>query len=54
PLMKHAASWIRKPSILQVFLNDLSGNDFNSIFKSLPSFHKKLKEEIGASLGLIS
>ncbi|KAF9669643.1 hypothetical protein SADUNF_Sadunf14G0128600 [Salix dunnii] len=41
----------RKPPILQVFLNDLPGNDFNSIFRSLPSFHKKLEEEMGGEFG---
>ncbi|TXG55543.1 hypothetical protein EZV62_020799 [Acer yangbiense] len=34
----------RKPPTLQVFLNDLPGNDFNTIFKTLPSFHQKLKK----------
>lgn len=35
----------RKPPILQVFLNDLPGNDFNTLFKSLPSFYDRLKKE---------
>lgn len=33
------------PPSLQVFLNDLPGNDFNTIFELLPSFHKKLEED---------
>lgn len=35
----------RKPPDLQVFLNDLPGNDFNSVFKSFPSFDERLKKE---------
>lgn len=33
---------------LKISLNDLPGNDFNDVFRSLPSFFDKVKEEKGA------
>nr|XP_043621474.1 S-adenosyl-L-methionine:benzoic acid/salicylic acid carboxyl methyltransferase 3-like [Erigeron canadensis] len=41
----------RKTPQFQVCLNDLYGNDFNSVFESLPTFLAKLKEEKGESFG---
>ncbi|WVZ08843.1 hypothetical protein V8G54_022189 [Vigna mungo] len=35
----------------QFYLNDLFGNDFNTIFKSLPDFYAKLVQEKGQKFG---
>ncbi|KAL5831809.1 hypothetical protein ACOSQ4_017163 [Xanthoceras sorbifolium] len=36
---------------IQVFLNDLPENDFNSVFKSLPAFNQRLKKDKGDQFG---
>ncbi|KAK7394706.1 hypothetical protein VNO78_15241 [Psophocarpus tetragonolobus] len=41
----------REPPTFQFYLNDLFGNDFNTIFKSLPDFYKRLQEDKGHKSG---
>ncbi|KAL8265266.1 hypothetical protein R6Q59_023396 [Mikania micrantha] len=40
-----------KPPQFQVSLNDLFGNDFNSLFQLLPDFYANLKKEKGGNFG---
>ena len=37
----------------RLFLNDLPGNDFNTIFQSLPAFQEKLQEDNGPQFGTL-
>ncbi|KAL2897923.1 Salicylate carboxymethyltransferase, partial [Bienertia sinuspersici] len=39
------------PQEYQVYLNDLPGNDFNAIFRSLGSFDDMLKQQMGDDYG---
>ncbi|KAL3720563.1 hypothetical protein ACJRO7_005387 [Eucalyptus globulus] len=39
------------PPQFSVFLNDLPSNDFNTVFKSLPQFQKRMMEENGQDFG---
>ena len=36
---------MHQPSEFRVYLNDLPTNDFNSIFKALPEFHRLLRQD---------
>lgn len=40
-----------EPPVFQFFLNDLFGNDFNTTFKSLPDFHRRLQQDKGNKFG---
>ncbi|RDX95333.1 putative caffeine synthase 4, partial [Mucuna pruriens] len=40
-----------EPPMFQFFLNDLVGNDFNTIFMSLPKFHRRVQQEKGHKVG---
>jgi len=40
-----------EPPTFQLYLNDLFGNDFNTIFKSLPDFYTKLVQDKGHKSG---
>ncbi|KAL2346109.1 hypothetical protein Fmac_000109 [Flemingia macrophylla] len=42
-----SAAFNRDPPTFQIFLNDQFLNDFNNIFKSLPFFYERLREEKG-------
>ena len=46
----HNLNILKLPNI-QVFLNDLMSNDFNSIFKLLPEFYEELEKSNGRGSG---
>ncbi|KAF8033365.1 hypothetical protein BT93_D2083 [Corymbia citriodora subsp. variegata] len=41
----------KKEPMFQMFLNDLFHNDFNTVFKLIPSFYEELRREKGGDFG---
>ncbi|KAK7382311.1 hypothetical protein VNO80_01162 [Phaseolus coccineus] len=41
----------RTPRVLQIYMNDLFGNDFNSIFKLIPDFFERIHKEKNENRG---
>ncbi|KAF8020232.1 hypothetical protein BT93_G0821 [Corymbia citriodora subsp. variegata] len=41
----------KKEPMFQMFLNDLFRNDFNAVFRSIPSFYEELRREKGGDFG---
>ncbi|MBA0802991.1 hypothetical protein Gohar_013243 [Gossypium harknessii] len=50
-MYKNCCELGRSPLEFRVFFNDLPGNDFNTIFQSLPAFQEKLQQENGPKFG---
>lgn len=41
----------KKEPMFQMFLSDLFGNDFNTVFRSIPNFYEELRREKGGDFG---
>ncbi|XP_038688838.1 S-adenosyl-L-methionine:benzoic acid/salicylic acid carboxyl methyltransferase 3-like [Tripterygium wilfordii] len=50
-IYKRCSERCRPQSEYMVFLNDLPGNDFNTVFKSLTAFQEKMKAQNGQDFG---